>query len=95
MVLFILLVSNLGFYNVGDTFRARCTVNEEIYECCEKPHACSGNAHENYAHFSRTIWEKWYSCAYMSGLFSWYLTMSLDFTHLLKYVALKTMDSHV
>jgi hypothetical protein len=77
MLLFILLVSTLGFYNVGDTFRARCTVNGEIYDCfaleyCEKPHACSGNAHENYAHFSRTIWDKWDSCAYMSGLFSWY-----------------------
>jgi hypothetical protein len=30
MLLFLLLVSTLGFYNVGDTFRARCTVNEEI-----------------------------------------------------------------
>ena len=27
----------------------------------------------------------------MSGLFSWYLTMSLDFIHLLKYVVLKTL----
>jgi hypothetical protein len=23
----------VGFYNVADTFKARCSVNEEIYEC--------------------------------------------------------------
>lgn len=73
-----------------------CSVNEKIHDCfspefLEKPHACSVNAREIYAHFSQIIWEKWGSCSYISGLFSWYVTMSLDFTHLLKYVALKTL----
>ena len=71
-------------------------MNEEIYDCFslefrKKPHACSVNAREIYAHFSQTTWEKWDSCSYMSGLFSWYLTMSLDFTNLMKYMALKTL----
>lgn len=96
LLLLILLLSTLGFYNVGNTFRARCSVNEGIYYCFslvpwEKPHSCSVNAFENSAHFSQTTCEKSDSCPYMSGLFSWYLTMSLDFTHLLKYVTLKTL----
>jgi hypothetical protein len=77
-----------------------CSVNEEIYKCFslefwEKPHACSINAREIYAHFSQTTWEKWDSCSDMSGLFSWYWTVSLDFPHLLNVVVLKilvTMD---
>ena len=88
--------STLGFYNVADTFYSPllCEWGNMTFSLMpwEKSHACAINARVNFAHFSQTTMGKSDSSAYMSGLFSWYLTMSLDFTHLLKYVVLKTGD---